>query len=193
MSLETVVDDILADARQRAEEIRAAGEEQASDIRAEAEADAADIIDEAKRSVERSIEQEREQQVSNANLEAKRMRLEARRSVLEEVRETVETRIADLDGPTREELTRALLESAATEFDDPDSVSVFGRSDDRDLIESLVADYDGFEFAGETECLGGVIVESESTRIRVNNTFDSVLADVWDDSLTEISARLFNQ
>lgn len=193
MSLETVVDDILADARQRAEEIRASGEEQASDIRAEAEADAADIIDEAKRSVERSIEQEREQQVSNANLEAKRMRLEARRSVLEEVRETVETRIADLDGSTREELTQALLESAATEFDESDSVSVFGRSDDRDLIESLVADYDGFEFAGETECLGGVIVESESTRIRVNNTFDSVLEDVWDDSLTEISARLFNQ
>ncbi|OYR79833.1 V-type ATP synthase subunit E, partial [Halorubrum distributum] len=40
---------------------------------------------------------------------------------------------------------------------------------------------------------GGVVAESDTSRVRVNNTFDSVLESVWDDELKNISERLFDQ
>jgi V/A-type H+-transporting ATPase subunit E len=192
MSLDTVVEDIREEAEREADEIEAEAEERAEAIIAEAEADAEEIRDEIERETDREIEQEREQKLSGAKLEAKQARLEARRSVLQEVREDAEAAIADLE-EGREELTRALLDDAAAEFAEGASVEVYGRADDRELIESILADYDGYEYAGEFDCLGGVVVESSESRVRVKNTFDSVLADVWEDNLKTVSDRLFDE
>lgn len=192
MSLDTVVEDIRDEARAHAEEIRAEGEERASEIRAEAEDDAERIVEEAEHEAERTIEQEREQALSSAKLEAKQARLEARRDVLEEVRTEVEERIVSLGTDRREELTRALLDDAASEFEDAETVTVHGRAEDEDLLRNVLGDYDGFSYGGEYDCLGGVVLGSESSRVRVNNTFDSVLDAVWEDNLREISDRLFD-
>ncbi|GAA0268096.1 V-type ATP synthase subunit E [Halobacterium noricense] len=193
MSLETVVEDIRDEARERAKEIRNDAESRAEKIVADAEADTDEIRSDAEAEAEREIEREREQRLSSAKLEAKQMRLEARRDALEAVRETAEEEIAAIDGDDREALTRALLDAAADEFDDDPNVSVYGRADDEDLISDILDDYDGYEYAGEHDCLGGVVVESETSRVRVNNTFDSVIDDVWENNLKEISARLFDE
>jgi len=147
----------------------------------------------AEADVEREIEQLREQRLSSAKLEAKQKRLEARRDVLGEVRDAVESELVALEADTREELTRDLLDAASAEFDEGDDVNVYGRDEDAELIESIIDDYDGYEYAGEYDCLGGVVVESDQSRVRINNTFDSVLEDVWEDNLQEISNRLFEQ
>ena len=193
MSLDMVAEDIKDDARERAERIRATADERAEDIVAEAESDAEELIAERERELETRIEQERDQKLSSAKLEAKQKRLEARRDVLADVREEAESRVADLSGEEREDLTRTLLDEAAAEFEEGASVRVSGRADDEEMLESIVSEYDGFEYAGEHDCLGGVIAESETSRIRVNNTFDSVLDAVWEEELREVSARLFDE
>ena len=190
MSLDTVVEDIRDEARARADEIRNEGEQRAEEIVSEAESDAEDILEEAEREVERQIEQEREQTLSSAKLEAKQARLEARRELLADVREDVEEEIAGLEGERREELTRTLLDVAAEEFDGED-VQVYGRAADEELLTDVLGDYEGFSYAGEYDCLGGVVVESEGSRVRVNNTFDSVLDEVWEENLRNISDELF--
>jgi V/A-type H+-transporting ATPase subunit E len=193
MSLDTVAEDITDDARERAERIREEADERAEEIIAEAETDAANTKDERAREVEDTIEREREQTRSSANLEAKQQRLEARRDALESTREEVEERVAAIDGEEREELTRALLDDATTEFASDASVRVAGRPEDEDLLESIVAEYEGFEYAGEYDCLGGVVAASEASRVRVTNTFDSILDRVWENELQETSARLFDE
>jgi len=193
MSLDTVAEDIREQARARADEMREEAQQEAEELREAAERDAEEIREEAEREVEAEVERLEKQRLSSAKLEAKQTRLEARRDVLEDVREGVEDRIADLDRDTREELTRALLDAAAVEFGEGEAVRVYGRPEDQELIEAVLADYDGFSLAGERDCLGGVVVEGESSRVRVNNTFDSVLEDVWEDELREISTRLFEQ
>ncbi|WP_336024475.1 V-type ATP synthase subunit E [Halobellus salinisoli] len=193
MSLDNVVEDIRDEARARAEEIREQGERRADEIVETAETDAEELLEARKESVERQIEQEREQALSSAKLEAKQERLEARRDVLEDVRSRVEDELASLPDEKREELTRALLEDATDEFDEGESVSVYGRAGDEELLETLCAEHDGFEYAGEYDCLGGVVVEGESSRVRVNNTFDSVLGSVWENNLKNVSERLFDQ
>ena len=193
MSLETVVEDIRDEARARAEEVRTDGESRAEEVLEEAERDAEEVLEEAEREVERQVAQEREQKVSSAKLEAKQQRLEARREVLEDVRDEVETRVADIDGDGREELTRTLLEAATAEFDGDGTGHVHGRADDEELLESVLEDFEGFEVGEPVDCLGGVVVESDASRVRVNNTFDSVLEEVWEENLREISARLFEE
>jgi V/A-type H+-transporting ATPase subunit E len=193
MSLDTVVEDIRDEARARAQELRDEGDRRAQEILEEAEADAEEILEEAERDVERQIEQEREQTLSSAKLEAKQERLAARRETLQEVRDDVERAVADIDGDRREELTRTLLDATTDEFAGDDSVQVYGRTDDRDLHEEILDDYDGYEWGGEYDCLGGVVVEAEASRVRVNNTFDSVLEEVWDEHLREFSAELFEE
>ncbi|XVH30311.1 V-type ATP synthase subunit E [Haloferacaceae archaeon DSL9] len=193
MSLDTVVEDIRDEARARAAEIKAEGDARAEEIVADAEADAQELLEAREEAVDRRIEQEREQSLSSAKLEAKQARLATRRDLLEEVRETVETELRTLDRTKREALTRELLESAATEFEGADEVAVYGRAADETLLTEILEDYDGYSFAGSRDCLGGVILESESSRVRVNNTFDSVLDDVWDENLKDLSAQLFDQ
>jgi V/A-type H+-transporting ATPase subunit E len=192
--LDTVVEDIRDEARARAEEIRQEGDARAEEIVAEAEAEAERIREQREREVEREIEQEREQTLSAAKLEAKQKRLEARRDVLEDVRERVETAIADLEGDRRAELTRTLLDAAAEEFDEDETVGVYCRPDDADLVETILADddYANFSHAGDYDCLGGVVVEGDASRVRVNNSFDSVLETVWEDNLKDVSATVFD-
>lgn len=193
MSLETVAEDIRDEARARAREIEADADERVESIVAEAETDAEEIRADRTREVEREIAQEREQRLSSANLEAKQKRLEARRDVLEDVRERVEDEIAAIDGERRETLTDGLLADAAEEFTEGASVRIYGRADDEALLVELLEAYEGYEYAGEYDCLGGVVAESDSSRVRVNNTFDSVLENVWEDNLKEASSRLFEQ
>ncbi|ADQ68400.1 V-type ATP synthase subunit E [Halogeometricum borinquense DSM 11551] len=193
MSLDNVVEDIRDEARARAEEIREDGEQRAEEIIEEAETDAEELLESRKTDVERQVEQEREQALSSAKLEAKQKRLEARRDVLEDVRGQVEEELAALSGDRRETLTRSLLDEAADEFDDDADVVVYGRESDQSLIEDILEEHDGYEFGGTYECLGGVVVESQQSRVRVNNTFDSVLEGVWEDNLKEVSSRLFDQ
>jgi V/A-type H+-transporting ATPase subunit E len=193
MTLETVVEDIKEQARARAEEIREDAEADAERIRSEAEADAEEIREEILADADKQIAQEREQKLSSAKLEAKQARLEARREVLQSVREDVEQEVADLSGEDREELTEALLAVAAEEFGSDATVSVYGRGDDQELIEALLTDYEDYEYAGEYDCLGGIVAESDQSRVRVKNTFDSILDEVWEDNLREISDRLFEQ
>ncbi|MGQ4556722.1 V-type ATP synthase subunit E [Halobellus sp. GM3] len=193
MSLDNVVEDIRDEARARAEEIREQGERRADEITETAETDAEELLEARKADVERQIEQEREQALSSAKLEAKQERLEARRDVLEDVRSGVEDALVSLSDEKREELTSALLAAAAPEFEDEESVSVYGRADDEAMLEELLEEYDGFEYAGEYDCLGGVVVEGIDSRVRVNNTFDSVLEGVWEDSLKNVSEKLFDQ
>ncbi len=193
MSLETVAEDIREQARARAEEIRQEAEAEAAEVIDQAEAEAEEIRADILADAERQIEQEREQRMSSAKLEAKQARLEARRDVLQSVREDVEAEIATLPDDDREELTRALLDAAAAEIDDGADVDVYGRAEDQELLESLLTEYDGFEYAGEFDCLGGVVVESSESRVRIKNTFDSIIEEVWEENLREISDKLFEQ
>lgn len=190
MSLETVAEDIENRARDRAEQITAAAEDDAEEIIAQAEDDAEQIREQRLAEAERTIEQERERERSNATLEARQQRLETRRDQLGAVREAVREEIAAIDGEDRERLTRALLEDAADEIES-DRAAVYGNADDESLLETILADYEGFEYAGEQDCLGGVVVESDGSAVRVRNTFDSVLEDVWEANLGEVSERLF--
>lgn len=192
MSLDSVADDIREQAREEADEILAEAEAEAESIIAEAKQDAEEIVETREREIERQIAQEREQGLSSANLEAKQLRLRARRDELDNVRDAVSNRIGAIEGDEREQLTAPLLDAALEEFGPDEELIVHGRAEDEDLLQTLTDD-DRLTVGDPVECLGGVIVEGTETNVRVDNTFDAILDDVWDDSLRAISDRLFDE
>lgn len=198
MSLNTVVEDIRNEARATAEEIRQEAESEADAIIAEAEEAAEAIVAEREREVDRRIEQLREQRISSAQLEAKQEQLAAKRDLLDAVRADVEDRLAALEGERRTEMTDALLRSGLDEFDGSGAMQVYCAPDDRELVESLLEDIDAdadadISLAGTRDCLGGVEIESTGSRVRIDNTFDSVLDEIWSETLKDVSDRLFDE
>ncbi|ERG95325.1 V-type ATP synthase subunit E [Haloquadratum walsbyi] len=193
MSLDTVVEDIRGEARARANEIQADADERVEKIISDAESDAEAILEKRKSEIEEQIEREREQALSSANLEAKQNRLEARRDILDDVLDHVESELASVSGTRRERLTEPLLTAAISEFDDDETVKIYARADDTNLLNSLLEEYERAEYAGEYDCLGGVVAEGQRSRVRVNNTFDSILDTVWEETLGDVSEQLFDQ
>lgn len=193
MSLDTVAEDIRAQAQTEAEELIQAAEQEAETLRKQAEREADELREQRLTEAESTIEQEREQKLSSASLEAKQLRLKARRDALADVRTSIETELKSIDGEKRRALTEQLLAATVTEFD-AGPIDIYCRAEDRELLEQLAAEYEEKElrYAGDTDCLGGVIAESDSSQVRVTNTFDAVLADIWDENLKETADRLLD-
>ena len=144
-----------------------------------------------KEEISRKIELEREQKFSSTNLAAKQKTLEKKRDLLELVRQEIENEISQIKGKEREELTGKLIESSIKEFIGVKDVFVYGNLEDEKLLKSLLKKHKGVKYGGEYECIGGVVMESESARMRVNNTFDSIIETVWTEELKNISELLF--
>lgn len=193
MSLESVVEDIREQARAEAEEIREAAKAKADEIVAEAETEAEELIETREREVEREAEQLRERELSSANLEAKQLRLQARREALDQVREAVKTRLTERSDEQRRELTEVLLSSALEEFEDDEALVIHGAEADEEILTDLAADDDRLSVGEPVDRLGGVVVEGTGTRMRVDNSLDAVLDEVWDENLRSISDALFEE
>lgn len=191
MSLETVVEDIREKARGDAERILSEADIEGKEIVDKAKKEAAIIKVLGKEEMGRRIELEREQKFSSANLAAKQKTLERKRDLLELVRQEIENEISQIKGKEREELTEKLIESSMEEFKDVKDVVVYCKLEDGKLLKSLLKKHKDVKYGGEYECIGGVVMESESARMRVNNTFDSVIETVWTEELKNISEVLF--
>ena len=191
MSLETVVEDIREKARGDAERILSESDAEGKEITDKARKEASVNRAVGKEEISRKIELEKEQKFSSTNLAAKQKTLEKKRDLLELVRQEIENEISQIKGKEREELTGKLIESSIKEFIGVKDVFVYGNLEDEKLLKSLLKKHKGVKYGGEYECIGGVVMESESARMRVNNTFDSIIETVWTEELKNISELLF--
>jgi V/A-type H+-transporting ATPase subunit E len=191
MSLETVVEDIRKEALKSAKRILSEASKVEEGIVDSAKKSAAGVKMEGKEEVDRIIRLEREQRFSSANLEAKQKVLEMKRDLIEIIRNDVEEEIKSISGKEREALTKILIDSSAKEFENVDDIVVYGQSKDEKLLKSLLKNHKGIKYGGMYDCIGGVVMESESARMRVNNTFDSIIDSVWTEELKNISELLF--
>lgn len=191
MGLETVVEDIKQEARDQAEEIRREAEQEREEILEEARREAEEIREDVEQETTGEIESRREQELSSAKLEARKMKSRERKALLEELRGDVEDALRDLsDG--RRDLTESLFTAAVEELDEDEGV-VYSAERDEDMVRELVDGEPGYTYGGTEEMLGGVVVEAEDGDVRIDNTFDSILDGVWQEELGEVSDRLFGE
>ncbi len=184
MGLENVVSDILKSAQ---DEVAA--------ITAERDSEVSKIIEEAKRKGERttgemvaSAETEAgrisKQELSGANLEVRRMILNMRKEVLDETYHQALERIRKQDNT-------ALLQSLINAKSD-NATRVYASQQDRSTVEQLCTDR-SIKYAGDINCIGGIILETEDKTVRLDYTFDTIMDEVSERSMKQVSHILFEQ
>lgn len=183
MALENVINEIISQAEKQKQEIIEQGKQEAWKMLDEAanrakqrkkffDGETAKIVDEAKR-----------MELSSTNIQARKLLLDAKRGVLNELYTKLEEKIGEMDARTRKELLHRFVEKAKEEM--PDAKFAYCGSKDKEHIN-------GLQLKGVIACLGGVIVENADGTVRINYTFDVLLEQVKEAHLNEIAKKIFS-
>jgi V/A-type H+-transporting ATPase subunit E len=182
MGLETVIEDVLAQGRSEAEEIRRATSAERERILREARDEGAKLLARREQEARQAAERLRVQALARAELESKKIVLSAQKELLDQVYAAVLEKLPHL--AESEGLLRSLLQAHADEWR-TGKVSCSPR--DADLVRSIV----GKSFGGTIECVGGVVIDSADGSRRTDLRFETLLADVWRDSIREVAEVLW--
>ncbi|KYC53091.1 MAG: V-type ATP synthase subunit E [Candidatus Methanofastidiosum methylothiophilum] len=121
-------------------------------------------------------------ETSRTNLEIKRKRLRMEHDILEEILIEVKKKLGELDPEKREKLLIKLTSVATLEY-------FFSNKMDEDIVKKIVKD----KYKGNINCLGGILIEDNSGRIREDFTFDSLINSVFNDNLKNLRDILFGE
>ncbi len=186
MSLEKVLQEIQKEGEEAVRKIREETEKEVNAILAEAKEEAEKILKKAREEAEKEAEALRKQEISSLNLEMKRLLLNKQKEIVEEVFNLLRQRIREMDEDTRKKLIEKLLKSASP------GMLVYSRKEDEELVKSLIQQLKlDVKYAGNVECLGGIVFEDPSGEVRINLTFDEFLNQLYEQKLSEVSKILF--
>ncbi|RUM34219.1 MAG: V-type ATP synthase subunit E [Archaeoglobus sp.] len=188
MPLEVVIEEIQKKGGEQVQQIINEAKAEAEEIIAEAKAEAEEIINKAREDAEKEAERYRRQEISSVNLEMKRLLLNKRKEVLEEVFKLVEDRIKKMDPEEKKRLLSKLIDSCELE-----EAVVYSNKDDENAVREVISGKKGYRYGGNIDCLGGVILESTDGEVRINLTFDDLLAQVYENKMSEVSKILFGE
>lgn len=182
MGLDDVVQEVRTGSERKAKETLDAAKAEADAILADARANAAHYETERLAQAERDVEQLERQAISHARFEARKTVLATENELRDVLRQRIVDGLAGLDAKTRKAHIKALTEKAQGIIP---SGRVWGAAKDADALKG-----GAYEFAGEADIAGGLIVESEDGRERLDLSYETILGDVWRDVLAA-EAKLF--
>lgn len=182
MGLETVIEDVLARGRSEVEEIRRATLAERERMLRDARGEGAKMLATREHEGRQAAERARVQARARAELESKKTVLSSQKELLDQVYAAVLeklSRTADSGA-----LLRSLLQSNAAEWRNG---KVYSHARDADTVRSIV----GSSFGGTIECAGGVVIESADGSHRTDLRYETLLADIWRDSIREVAEVLW--
>jgi V/A-type H+-transporting ATPase subunit E len=187
MPLESVLEEINKKGEEEVRKIKEETEKEVERILAEAKEDAEEILKKAREEAEKETEALRRQEISSVNLEMKRMMLSKQKEIVEHVFELLQQRVREMDNETRKKVIKALLSKNASP-----KMLVYSRKEDEDIVKSAIEELKlDVNYAGNVDCLGGIILEDPSGEVRINLTFDELISQIYDQKLSEVSKILF--
>ncbi len=180
MGLERVVDNIVAKGKADAEATLSKSRKEASEIVKAAEEEAATVKARRAKELADAIDALRRRELAAAELDAKKLRLNAERELLASVRAAVEDAIAKLPEAERKKHLQALVAAANV----PNG-RVFVQKGDKKTAEGL-----GLDVAGTFDGIGGVIVQSADGLTTENLRYENLVDDAWKEEIGEVAKRL---
>jgi len=184
MALEKVVGNILETANTEAAARIATAEKERAAILQKADETIANKKKAQDKELEIALKRLRQQEISSAELEAKRIVLNAKKEILD--RSFQET-LKDLESMSEAEKVRVyhkILTNAKKSISKPKILCPKGESrfvpKDNDVISVT-----------ETDMSAGLVLESQDGTIRLDYRFNTMLAAVWEKELKNVSNVLF--
>lgn len=180
MGLETVKDEIIRDAKAEQDSLIAEARREASEIAKKAEEKIKEMKDKANEELKRMIDVIKKQETTAAELESKKMLLEAKKQLIDAVFAEARKKVTSLDSARRESYIQKLLEKAKNDIE---VAKVYCNEKDLKLVKDFETE--------ANDISGGLIAENKDKTVRVDYSFDTTLQNIKENELQNISKLLF--
>ena len=184
VGLEVVLQGILDQGQREAQAIVEAARKEREQVLGRARAEVAAVVAQREREAKEAVERRRVQDLARAELEAKRTVLNGQKELLDQVNRSALDTLRTL--ADREALLGALLAGHAADWR---AGRVYCNEEDHNAVRRVV----GAAYGGTIDCAGGVVIESNDGRRRIDLRFEVILQDVWDDAVKEVAQALWPQ
>lgn len=182
MGLEIVIKDIQEGARAEVSRLKTEADAKASEITNEAKEVQKKMLGDSLAKVEEDLLKLHQQVKSSANLEVKRITLNKRKELLDKVySQTVES-IKAMPTSKKEDLLKHIINKY-----EASGARIYSSKASEETTKKLTS----LNYAGNMDCIGGVVIENEDRTIRLDFTYDSILKNVYERSLKQISDTLY--
>ena len=181
MGLDQVIGEVRRDGDTRAQAVLANARKEADAILAEARSRASAYETERLQAAEREAAAAKSQAASRAESASRKAVLTAEAELRDALREQVLAHFGELDAKRRESHIKALIETAKAVIP---SGHVYGAAQDTTALKAQKT----YKHAGSEPIAGGIIVESEDGKARLDLTYETLLDGMWRDVLKAESA-----
>lgn len=181
MGLDQVIGEVRRDGDSRAQAVLANARKEADAILAAARAQAAAYEKARLDAADRDAAAAKAQAASRAESESRKAVLTAEAELRDALREQVLAHFGKLDPKVRESHLKALLETAKAVIP---TGSVWGAAQDTTALKAQKT----YKHAGSQAIAGGIVVESEDGKSRLDLTYETLLDGMWRDVLKAESA-----
>lgn len=185
MGLERVVQKVLDKGKEDADAIIDEGKKEAQAIINEANKKAKKMIEGKKKEAREEIQRVRRWELSAVEIEAKRNILNAKKQLLDNVYNITLEHLSTLSKEKREAILKVLISKASKEFK-----RGYIYCNDKDA--KFVMRKENLKFGGNIDCIGGIIVENEEKTVKIDYLYETILNEVWRESLKRVSDILFS-
>jgi V/A-type H+-transporting ATPase subunit E len=182
MGLDIVVKDIQEGARAEVSRIKAEGDAKASEITNEAKEVQKKMLGDSLAKAEEDLQNLHQQVISSANLEVKRITLNKRKELLDQVYNQTIEKIKSMPASKKEELLKHILSK-----NEASGARAYSSKDSEQIVKKLTS----LNYAGNIDSIGGVVLENEDGTVRLDFTYDSILENVYEHSLKQMSDILY--
>ena len=180
MGLETIKEEILNIAREQANYLTAEARKEANRIMKEAENNIASMKEKSEAETKKMLDTIKRQELASAELENKKILLEAKKEIIENAFAEARKQLENLDDKRREAALKRLLDKAKNEME----------------IANVCCNKKDAKFLKESNpepanIIGGLMAENREKTIRIDYSFDSMLESIKESELQNISKALF--
>jgi V/A-type H+-transporting ATPase subunit E len=182
MGLDIVIKDIQNGAQAEVSKIKAEADAKVSEILNEARDAQKKMLGDSLAQAEENLKNYNQQVISSANLDVKRIRLNKRKNLIEQVYNKTFESIKSMPASKAEKLLNVLIEKHEAE-----GVRIYSNKNSEAIIKKLSS----LSYAGNIDCIGGIVLENEDGTVRLDFAYDSILKNVYERSLKQISDILY--
>ena len=182
MGLENVIKRIEQEGQQEQQRIEQEAKKDADEILQTVKKKLKDLSAEKESELKMVVEKLHLQETSIAELQAKKIRLNAEKEILEK---TYQECLDALRSLPYKKILSALIKKIKDEM--PEAVFIYSNARDEAVVRSL----SNVSFGGIIDCIGGVIVENKDHTVKGDYRYETLASQVWNKSLKEIAQTLF--
>lgn len=184
MALDRVVEDIMESARKDADQLRAAGEKERSSILGQANESISNRKAEGDKRLDEAVRRLKQQEISSAELEAKRIVLNAKKEVMDRTFEETLKDLAKLGDADKSRIYGKILSQGTKIIPQPKVYCAKGEG-------RLVSAMPGIGSVQEVDMGPGLVLESKDGLVLLDYKFKTILEGVWEKELKNVSSILF--